>query len=90
MIHSMRQSTLATVGLGAVLEIFQRGRLPGDAGELVDRVFGEPGQRRALGVSGATGNVGAGPGLGGGEVEGGSVRGGERPKEHGTTRGESC
>jgi hypothetical protein len=60
MIRSMRQSTLETLGLGSVLEIFQRGRLPVDTGELVDRVFGEPGRRGSLVVSGANGIVGAG------------------------------
>ena len=60
MIHSMRQSTLETLGLGSVLEIFRNGRLPVDAGKLVNRVFGEPGKRGSLVVSGANGIVGAG------------------------------
>ena len=60
MTTAMRQSTLETLGLGSVLEIFRRGRLPVDAGELVDRVFGSPGQRGSLVVSGANGIVGAG------------------------------
>jgi enoyl-CoA hydratase/carnithine racemase len=60
MTKSMRQSTLETLGLGPVLEIFQRGQLPVDAGELVDQVFGEAGQRGSLVISGANGIVGAG------------------------------
>ncbi|UCF68376.1 MAG: hypothetical protein JSV80_03500, partial [Acidobacteriota bacterium] len=56
----MRPSTLETLGLGSVLEIFQRGRLPAATNELVDRVFGSAGQRGALVVSGANGIVGAG------------------------------
>jgi len=60
MTKSMRQSTLETLGLGPVLEIFRHGRLPVDAGELVDQVFGEAGQRGSLVISGANGIVGAG------------------------------
>jgi enoyl-CoA hydratase/carnithine racemase len=60
MIQSMRQSTLETLGLGSVLEIFKNGRLPVNAGDLVDRVFGEPGKRGSLVVSGSNGIVGAG------------------------------
>ena len=56
----MRQSTLETLGLGSVLEIFQKGKLPITADELVDRVFGESGNRGALVISGANGIVGAG------------------------------
>jgi enoyl-CoA hydratase/carnithine racemase/3-hydroxyacyl-CoA dehydrogenase len=56
----MRQSTLQTLGLGTVLDIFQKGRLPADSGELVDRVFGKAGHRGALVISGANGIVGAG------------------------------
>ncbi|MBE0646205.1 MAG: hypothetical protein IH596_00305 [Bacteroidales bacterium] len=56
----MRQSTLQTLGLGSVLEIFQHGRLPVSADELVDRVFGKAGERGALVISGANGIVGAG------------------------------
>jgi enoyl-CoA hydratase/carnithine racemase len=56
----MRPSTLQTLGLGSVLEIFQRGALPATAGDLVDRVFGPAGKRGALVVSGANGIVGAG------------------------------
>ncbi|MCA9728152.1 MAG: hypothetical protein KC729_10745 [Candidatus Eisenbacteria bacterium] len=57
---TMRQSTLQTLGLGDVLDMFRAGRLPADAGALVDRVFGEPAQRGALVISGCNGIVGAG------------------------------
>lgn len=60
MIHQMRSSTLQTLGLGSVLEIFQRGKLPVSAEELVDKVFGPAGHRGALVISGANGIVGAG------------------------------
>jgi len=60
MTTSMRPSTLETLGLGTVSEIFQNGRLPVDAGELVDRVFGKAGERGAMVVTGANGIVGAG------------------------------
>ena len=36
----MRQSTLQTLGLGTVLDIFQKGRLAVDIDELVEQVFG--------------------------------------------------
>ena len=60
MTNSIRQSTLETLGLGSVTDIFRNGRLPVDAGDLVDRVFGSPGQRGSLVISGANGIVGAG------------------------------
>jgi len=60
MAKSMRKSTLETLGLGSVLEIFERGALPVSAGSLVDTVFGEPGKRGSLVISGAIGIVGAG------------------------------
>jgi len=56
----MRQSTLQTLGLGSVLDIFKAGRLPVTAGELVNRIFGEPGNRGSLVISGSSGIVGAG------------------------------
>ncbi|MEE9165010.1 MAG: enoyl-CoA hydratase-related protein [Nitrospinota bacterium] len=56
----MRQSTLETLGLGTVLDIFKRGQLPADAKSLVEQVFGEAGNRGALVISGANGIVGAG------------------------------
>ena len=60
MATAMRPSTLDTIGLGGVLGIFERGRLPVDAGTLVDRVFGPASDRGALVISGANGIVGAG------------------------------
>jgi len=60
MAKSMRESTLSTLGLGSVVDIFTSGRLPARTDELVDRVFGEPGKRGALVISGANGIVGAG------------------------------
>jgi len=60
MTKTMRESTLQTMGLGTVLDIFSRGKLPVEAGALVDKVFGEPGQRGSLVISGANGIVGAG------------------------------
>jgi enoyl-CoA hydratase/carnithine racemase len=60
MIKSMRQSTLQTLGLGSVLEIFQNGRLPVDTGEIVEQVFGNQDEIGSLVISGANGIVGAG------------------------------
>lgn len=60
MTKSIRQSTLQTLGLGPVLDIFRNGKLPLDAAGLVDRVFGGPGERGSLVISGANGIVGAG------------------------------
>jgi enoyl-CoA hydratase/carnithine racemase len=60
MATTMRTPTLETLGLGSVLEIFERGRLPLDASTLVDRVFGPASDRGALVISGANGIVGAG------------------------------
>jgi len=57
---SMRQSTLQTLGLGSVLEIFKQGELPANAGDLVDKVFGKTPNRGSLVISGANGIVGAG------------------------------
>ncbi|MBU0520322.1 hypothetical protein KJ564_15440, partial [bacterium] len=57
---SMRQSTLETVGLGSVLEVFQNGRMPVGIGELVDKVFGPAGNRGSLLISGGNGIVGSG------------------------------
>ena len=51
MTKSIRQSTLQTLGLGSVTDIFRNGRLPVDASELVDRVFGAPGNRGSLVIS---------------------------------------
>ncbi len=58
--NSMRQSTLETLGLGTVLEIFKNGKLPVDTETLVTKIFGKPGERGAMVISGASGIVGAG------------------------------
>lgn len=60
MTTSMRQSTLDTMGLGTVLDIFKNGRPPVDAAELVDTVFGPAKERGSLIISGVNGIVGAG------------------------------
>ena len=57
---TLRQPTLETLGLGSVLEIFKNGRLPADAADLVDKVFGPAGNRGAMVISGGNGIVGAG------------------------------
>ena len=57
---TMRQPTLATMGLGNVLGIFQNGRMPVDGEGAVTDVFGPPGDRGSLVISGANGIVGAG------------------------------
>jgi len=59
-VRSLRPSTLEGLGLGSVHGIFARGRLPVDAAELVERVFGPASQRGSLVISGASGIVGAG------------------------------
>jgi len=56
----MRQTTLQTLGLGSVIDIFKNGRMPVDTAEIVDQVFGAAGKRGALVISGANGIVGAG------------------------------
>lgn len=56
----MRETTLQTIGLGNVIDIFSSGRLPVEASDLVDEVFGKPDDRGAFVVSGANGIVGAG------------------------------
>jgi len=60
MTNALRPSTLSTIGLGSVHDIFSKGSLPVDLGQMVDRVFGPAGNRGALVVSGANGIVGAG------------------------------
>ena len=60
MINQMRSSTLETLGLGSVFEIFKNGKLPVTAEELVDQIFGPKGDRGALVITGANGIVGAG------------------------------
>jgi len=59
-VRSLRRPTLDTLGLGSVLGIFRSGRLPVTAEEAVAAVFGPPGDRGALVISGASGIVGAG------------------------------
>ena len=56
----MRQSTLETLGLGTVHEIFQNGKLPAETGNLVNQVFDRFGKRGCMVISGANGIVGAG------------------------------
>lgn len=60
MTYSMRQSTLEALGLGTVLEIFLKERLPARAEDLVEEVFGPPESRGAMVISGAEGIVGSG------------------------------
>jgi enoyl-CoA hydratase/carnithine racemase len=57
---AMREPTLQTMGLGSVIEIFQRGALPASSGDLIDKVFGKAGERGSMVISGANGIVGAG------------------------------
>jgi len=59
MTTAMRPSTLETLGLGSVVDLFRRG-LPARTEDLVDRVFGAGPGRGAFVVSGANGVVGAG------------------------------
>jgi enoyl-CoA hydratase/carnithine racemase/3-hydroxyacyl-CoA dehydrogenase len=56
----MRQSTLETLGLGSVFDLFQMGRYPASTSDLVDRVFGPANHRGSMVISGANGIVGAG------------------------------
>ena len=60
MIKSMRKATLQTLGLGTVLEIFQRGKLPAETDALIEKVFGSSDNRGSLVISGSNGIVGAG------------------------------
>ncbi len=60
MTNTMRETTLQTMGLGNVIDIFSAGRMPVNVDDLVDQVFGNAGNRGALVVSGANGIVGAG------------------------------
>ena len=57
---SMRNSTLATLGLSNVLDIFKNGRMPASAPALVDKIFGPESDRGSVVISGANGIVGAG------------------------------
>ena len=56
----MRPSTLQTLGLGTVLEIFHNGKLPVDTKDIIEQVFGKSNDRGSLIISGANGIVGAG------------------------------
>ena len=60
MIKSMRKSTIETLGLGTVLEIFKKHQLPVTTSKLVEQVFGPENNRGSLVISGANGIVGAG------------------------------
>jgi enoyl-CoA hydratase len=60
MYKSMRPSTLSTLDLGTILDIFKSGKLPVTTEEMVNEVFGEKGNRGAMIISGAGGIVGAG------------------------------
>lgn len=60
MVKTIREDTLSTLGLGTVLEIFEKGALPVKVEELVDKVFGPAPNRGSLVISGASGIVGAG------------------------------
>jgi enoyl-CoA hydratase/carnithine racemase/3-hydroxyacyl-CoA dehydrogenase len=57
---ALRPSTLETLGLGSVLDIFKRGALPVATADLVEQVFGAGENRGCLVISGANGIVGAG------------------------------
>jgi len=56
----MRQSTLQTLGLGTALEIFKNHQMPVNTSKIIEQVFGAPGNRGSLVISGANGIVGAG------------------------------
>ncbi|NQT35291.1 hypothetical protein HQ587_08885 [bacterium] len=57
---SMRQTTLETLGLGSVLDVFKNGRLPANEAELIDKVFGPANNRGSLVITGGNGIVGSG------------------------------
>lgn len=59
-IQAMRPSTLASLGLGNVLDIFRNGKLPVSTADMVDEVFGRKNERGAMIITGASGIVGAG------------------------------
>lgn len=56
----MRKSTLESLGLSTVSDIFNQGRLPVSLEEMVNTVFGDENNRGAMIISGAGGIVGAG------------------------------
>ncbi|MDP8286422.1 MAG: hypothetical protein RAP03_07070, partial [Candidatus Electryonea clarkiae] len=57
---AMRQTTLETVGLGSVIDMFRNGASPANTSELVDKVFGPANDRGSLVISGGNGIVGSG------------------------------
>lgn len=57
---TLRQTTLETLDLGTVRDIFANGAMPVTPEEAVDAVFGPAGARGALVISGANGIVGSG------------------------------
>lgn len=57
---TLRQTTLETLDLGTVRDIFANGAMPVTQEEAVDAVFGPAGARGALVISGANGIVGSG------------------------------
>lgn len=59
-VTTLRPTTLQTLGLGTVLDIFRNGRLPVDPEAAVTAVFGPPEDRGSMVISGASGIVGAG------------------------------
>ncbi|MFH0765131.1 MAG: hypothetical protein V2A61_01790, partial [Calditrichota bacterium] len=56
----LRQTTLETLGLGTVLDIFRNGRMPVNEAEQVEKVFGPVSDRGCLVISGGNGIVGSG------------------------------
>lgn len=56
----MRQSTLETLGIGNVLGILRNGKMPVEAGSLVDSIFGPGSSRGSMVISGGNGIVGSG------------------------------
>ena len=59
-VKTLRQSTLQTLGLGTVLEFFEKGMLPVNINDLIDQIFGKSPDRGSIIISGANGIVGAG------------------------------
>lgn len=57
---TMRKSTLESLGLGTVLDIFNKRKMPVTTAEMVEKVFGPKNNRGAIIISGAGGIVGAG------------------------------
>ncbi len=57
---SIRKSTLQSLGLGDVIDIFKNGKFPVNTDQLVDTVFGPPGDRGSIVITGGNGIVGSG------------------------------